>query len=308
MNEPDNGFASCGQEGMAVPVTQRAAVVQAVGEALARIAPHSKVIADESSLAYFQTVPEVPQWLRVPGTARWLAVVAHHAYDYPSSSMLTGVARLGAQFKKPVWMTEICCFNGQRFGPQFDPTILSGLWLADTMWSDLAAAEDSAFYWWTALSSQLGCDPATNITCMSTPNANGWNDGLLYYDPRFATHGNYSIYPTKRFYVMGNFSRYVRPGAVRHPVSGAPAGIRALAFAKGGGWTVIVINDDAGSAAANLRITFPSQGSGLTASSAEQTSASADLASVPLPRRDVNGGFVTKVPPQSVTTFGFETH
>ena len=39
MNEPDNSFPDCGQEGMQVPVSQRAAVVQALGRELARRAP-----------------------------------------------------------------------------------------------------------------------------------------------------------------------------------------------------------------------------------------------------------------------------
>lgn len=36
MNEPDNSFGDCGQEGMRVPVSQRAAVVQALGRELAQ--------------------------------------------------------------------------------------------------------------------------------------------------------------------------------------------------------------------------------------------------------------------------------
>ena len=84
MNEPDNSFSSCGQEGMAVPVAQRAAVVQDLGQALARRAPYSKVIADESSLAYFQFLPEVPQWLSAPGASEEVAALAHHGYDYPT--------------------------------------------------------------------------------------------------------------------------------------------------------------------------------------------------------------------------------
>jgi hypothetical protein len=57
-------------------------------------------------------------------------------------------------------------------------------------------------------------------SCVSAFNGNGWNDGLLYYDHKFRTDGNYTVYTSKRFSVMGNLSRYVRPGAVRHDVSG----------------------------------------------------------------------------------------
>ena len=64
-------------------------------------------------------------------------------------------------------------------------------------------------------------------------NANGFNDGLLYYDEKYATDGITKIFTTKRFYVLGQFSRYVRPGAVRHDVTGAPAG-RAGHGVRGG--------------------------------------------------------------------------
>ena len=307
MNEPDNSFSSCGQEGMAVPVDQRTAVVQAVGKALTNIAPHSKVIADESSLAYVQSLEETPLWLSGPLTSQWLAAIAHHAYDFPTDSQLAKVAGLSSRFHRPLWMTEICCKGAHGFGAQFDPTIASGLWLADTIWSELTAGESSAFYWWTALSSKLGCDPVADFSCVNTVNTSGWNDGLLYYDPSFKSDGNYSVYPTKRFYVMGNFSRYVRPGAVGHPVSGSPPGIRGLAFTKDGRWTVIVINDRGPAGpASTLRIALPNNGTGLRASSAVQTSASTSLAPVALPHSAGTGQFVTTVPTQSVTTFSFK--
>ena len=49
MNEPDDSFADCGQEGMQVPVSQRAPVVRALGRELAQHAPYTKVIADETT-------------------------------------------------------------------------------------------------------------------------------------------------------------------------------------------------------------------------------------------------------------------
>jgi O-glycosyl hydrolase len=49
MNEPDNSFGGCGQEGMQVPVGQRVLVVRTLGAALARSAPYAKVIADETT-------------------------------------------------------------------------------------------------------------------------------------------------------------------------------------------------------------------------------------------------------------------
>ncbi len=235
MNEPDNSFADCGQEGMKVPVEQRAAVVRALGQALARDAPFAHVIADESSTATLQYTGEVPRWMSAPDTARYVAALAHHTYDFPNAEQLKVVPAVGARFHKPSWMTEICCNHGVDgllgFGSQYDPTMKQGFWLADDIFKDLTVAGDSAYYWWTALSSQLGCDPNATPQCVTTLHNRGWNDGLLYYDANAAAGSSGSIFPTRRYYVLGQFSRFVRPGAVRHDVGGAPPGVRVMAFA-----------------------------------------------------------------------------
>jgi O-glycosyl hydrolase len=308
MNEPDNSFASCGQEGMAVPVGQRATMVQDLGRALARRAPFSQVIADESSLATFQFLPEVPRWLSVGGTSRWLAALAHHTYEFPTDTQAAMVSALGSRFGKALWMTEICCYDGKGplvgFGPQYDPTMTSGLWLADTVYQDVAVIGDSQFDWWTALSSQLGCHPVGHPSCVSAVNGSGWNDGLLYYDPAYAQDGNHAITTTKRYYVLGNFSRYVRPGAVRHPVTGAPPGVRALAFERNGDWTVVIVDDGVpGSVAARLGIRLPG-GAAARPTDAVRTSTVDDLAEVSLPRVAHGAAFV-HIPPESVTTYTF---
>lgn len=311
MNEPDNSFSSCGQEGMAVPVGQRATVVRELGRALARRAPFAHVIADESSLAAFQFVPEVPEWLTGGGTARWLGALVHHTYEFPTDAQAATVASIGSTFDKPLWMTEICCYDGKGplvgFGPQYDPTMTSGLWMADAIYQDVALIGDAQFDWWTALSDQLGCKPLQAVSCVTSVNPSGWNDGLLYYDPAYATDGNHSIYPTKRYYVLGNFSRYIRPGAVRHPVTGAPAGLRVLAFDNHGDWSVVVVDADApGTPPLRLAIGLP-VGRRARPTHAVRTDAGHNLTAVPLPRMDEAGAAVVQVPPASVTTYTFHS-
>jgi hypothetical protein len=50
--------------------------------------------------------------------------------------------------------------------------------------TDMSYADDTAFQWRTALSSALGCDPATSSTCATSADTDStaWNDGLLYYE------------------------------------------------------------------------------------------------------------------------------
>ncbi len=305
MNEPDSSFSHCKQEGMAVPPAQRADVVSALGSALAVEAPWARVIADESSKAFLQFLPEAHLWLSSPAASKSVAVLGHHTYDYPSDAMLSAVALVGLRYGKPTWTTEICCYDGSDFGSRYDPTMSSGMWLADSIWQDLSVTGDSAFYWWTALSKRIGCDPSVASACAGQKNATGWNDGLLYYDPNYARDKNFDIYATKRFWVMANFSRFVRPSATRHAVAFQPPHVRLLAFKNGAGWTVVAVDQaPPTNSNADVRIAFPEGSRSLTAEGAFRTSASLNLGRVPLPTED-HGVFATNLEPQSVTTYVF---
>jgi O-glycosyl hydrolase len=308
MNEPDDAFGGCGQEGMQVPVSQRAAVVQALGKALLQYAPYTKVIADETT-ADAILANEAPKWLAVPGTAQYVAAIAHHTYDFPNDALRRLVPPVAAQFHKPTWMTEICCYKGSggvatSFGANYDPTMTQGFWLADQIESDFTVAGDSAWYWWTALSPVLGCDPKADPLCPTRVNTKGFNDGLLYYDQHGATDGVTKIFTTKRFYVLGQFSRFVRPGALRHEVSGLPKGVHALAFSSDDGWTIVTWNETTSSARYGLQL----PGGQVKARGLAITNASKNLNRVPssqLPKRTDSGAWLVQLPAGTIATYTF---
>jgi O-glycosyl hydrolase len=299
MNEPDDSFSSCGQEGMEVPASERAGVIDAVGSALKSAGLSTKVIADESSKTT-QLLSEAPTWLADASAPSYLAAIAHHTYDNPSDSTLEQVGGLGDVNGKPVWASEICCqiSGGGGYGQQYDPTMAGGLVLANYVYTDFSYADDSAFQWWTALSSQLGCDPATSSSCATTVNSSGWNDGLIYYDPSYATDGNQSLYLTKRFYVLGQYSKYVRPGAVRYGVSGSPSGVQTMVFRQNGQWTVVATNTNTSATTLSLNLDSGT----LTPAGAYQTDASENMASITAP--GISSSTISaSLPAQSVTTY-----
>lgn len=298
MNEPDDSFGTCGQEGMAVPTSERAGVIDAVGAALGSAGQPTKVIADESSQTT-QLLSEAPTWLADSSAPSYLAAIAHHTYNYPSNSALEQVGALGDVNGKPVWASEICCqVTGGGYGQQYDPTMGGALALTNYIYTDFSYADDSAFQWWTALSSALGCNPTTSSSCPTSVNSSGWNDGLIYYDPNYASDGNQNFYPTKRFYALGQYSRYVRPGAVRYGVSGAPSGVQTTAFWHSGQWTVVANNTNTSATTLSLNL-----GSGtVTAAGAYQTDASENLASIAAP--SISGATISaSLPAQSVSTY-----
>jgi O-glycosyl hydrolase len=300
-NEPGNSFAGspCSQEGMLVPVGQRDDVVRALGTTVRSRAPWIGITSDESSsTGTFNS--EAPQWMSQSGTAPHVAALAHHTYDFPSDATRAGAGLVGKRFGKPTWASEICCFgSGGGWGQGYDPTIGGALAMSSIMYRDLAVAGDSAFHWWTAVSKVMGCSPGGNAACAASTNTSGWNDGLLYYDPQFASNGNQSIYFTKRYYVMGQYSRYVRPGAVRHAVTGTPGGVQILATSGGGNWTLVVTNNNTG--AANLNVHFNAL-ENVTPTGSFRTSATESLATVANPSV-ANGTASMSVPGRSVTTY-----
>ncbi|MEU4222164.1 lectin [Actinoplanes sp. NPDC026623] len=298
MNEPTNSFDSCGQEGMLVPPAQRDDVVRTLGATLAGRGLSSRISADEStSASAFNS--EVPQWINQAGTAQYVANLAHHTYDFPSDTARTAARNVGRAAGKKTWASEICCFGATGgWGQGYDPTIGGALGLAGIVYRDLSVTYDTAFHWWTALSSEFGCAPASG-SCATTANSSGWNDGLVYYDPAYATNGNQTLYLTKRYYALAQFSRFVRPGAVRYNVTGAPAGVQVSAFDRAGQWTLVVTNQNASATALSLHLNAKNN---VSFSAARRTSATESLAAVGAPA--VSAGTVsTSLPARSITTY-----
>lgn len=297
MNEPTNSFGDCGQEGMLVPVAQRDDVVRALGAALAARGLTSRISADESTSVSAFTA-EVPQWIGQPGTAGHVANLAHHTYDFPSDAARTGAMNVGRAAGKKTWASEICCFGADGGWSQgYDPTIGAALGMAGIIHRDLSVTYDSAFHWWTALSSELGCSPAAS--CATTANPVGWNDGLIYYDPQYASNGNQSLYLTKRFSALGQFSRFIRPGAVRHNVTGAPDGVQVTAVDRAGQWTLVVANQNSTATSLTLHLNAKNT---VSFSGAWRTSGTENLTPVATPGLAA-GTLSTTLPARSITTY-----
>ncbi|MEV5146372.1 glycoside hydrolase [Streptomyces sp. NPDC052727] len=292
-NEPTNSFDSCGQEGMLVDVPQRDDIVRALGAEQRARHQRTSIIADEStSTVRFNS--EVPQWMTQPGTAQYVAKLAHHTYDNPGEAGRAQVYETSKAVGKESWSTEICCFGkgGTGWAQEYDPTIDGGLNLSRIIYKDFATAHDSAFQWWVALSEMTGSDPTAR-------NDEGWNDGLIYYDPEYAKDGNQTLYFTKRYYALGQYSKFVRPGAALHDVTGAPAGVEVSAYDRNGSWVVVVNNHNATDTALSLHF---NSGTPVRATRAVRTSADENWAKVTRPSV-ANGTMSATLAARSITTY-----
>ena len=292
-NEPTNSFGDCGQEGMLVPVDQRDDIVRALGAEQRARGQRTGIIADESSSTVnFNT--EVPQWISQPDTAQHVDRLAHHTYNNPGDDQRAKVYETSRSVGKRSWSTEICCFGngGTGWAQEYDPTIDGGLNLSRIIHKDFATAHDSAFQWWVALSEMIGSDPLAR-------NSEGWNDGLIYYDPDYATNGNQTLYFTKRYYALGQYSKFVRPGAVAHNVTGVPAGVEVSSYDDHGRWVVVVNNHN--TTATELSLRFHSK-TPVRASRAVRTSATESWANVTKPAVQ-DGTASATLPARSITTY-----
>ena len=95
-----------------------------------------------------------------------------------------------------LWQSEYCIMEPGR-----DLGMDAALRMARVIHSDLVFAHASAWQWWLAVAN------------------NDYKDGLIYTD--YVRPGDpQTIYPSKMFWALGNYSRFIRQGMVRVDVAG----------------------------------------------------------------------------------------
>lgn len=174
----------------------------------------------------------------------------------------------------PVRCTEWTELQGGK-----DVTMDSALVLCNTMLEDLTILDAEIWSYWIAVS------------------AYDYRDGLIYVDRDAHTYET-----TKRLYALGNFSKFVEPGAVRIGASvGKNLPISSVAFDCGDTVAVIVVNG--AETEQVFTVDFDSKAK-FTNASAFVTDATHDLECVYTQPFAANVRYT--VPAQSVTTFVFQ--
>jgi O-glycosyl hydrolase len=167
---------------------------------------------------------------------------------------------LARSLGKPIWMTEFL-INDQSIG--------SALSTAEQVNDTLTTGHMSAYIWWKLIG-----------------NANGLLDAA----------GT----PQRRGYVMGQFSRFVRPGDFRVdvPTNTGPLSISAFKDPASGRFTVVAINNTTFAETQTINL------AGIAASSVTPWITSATQSLQQQAAIDVsNGAFTFEIPAQSVVTF-----
>ena len=107
------------------------------------------------------------------------------------------------------WQTELCMMQNDREiggGGGRDLTMKTALYVARVIHYDLCVAQASAWQWWLGMS------------------CGDYKDGLVYVTPN-ADKTDGEIIDSRLLWALGNFSRFIRPGAVRVDVSSTQADV-----------------------------------------------------------------------------------
>lgn len=266
-NEPENttAYKSCVFTG-----AEMAAFVKVLGPKLHALNPPVQLLAPESAdwtnLWGNSPYDYGDAILADPTAAAAVDILATH--EYISQIAVAPPAGL----TKKIWETEMSGVQGYpESGPSSD--ITDGLVVAGWIYDGIVNGGASAWHWWWIQS--LNAD----------------NEGLLLQNGTI----------TKRFYTMGNYSKFIRPGYQRVPISGTiPSGVQISAYANASDGTVVIVANNPGMTAASANLFI--SGGAPCSMTPWVTSSSANLASGSAVT--VTGGrFSATLGAQTVTTF-----
>ncbi len=260
MNEPGADWWKLGnrQEGTHMSVAQQQRMLNLLRPALDRQGVRATLVASEDN-------DERSAYEAVSGyNAATLSNVSHivtHTYNANDSQRLRQLAQ---RTGKPLWVSEYG--DGER----------PGLLLARRIRNDLVEKRAQAWIYW-----------------QFADNAGAWGLVNNRLDGRDAS---YRL--TRKFHVMAQFSRFIRPGCA---IVQANDGDSLAAYDENRQQLIIVCVNDSREARATI---FQLNGARTTAKevTAYRTSQQEDVASQP-PLAITNGRFTASLPARSVTTF-----
>ena len=224
LNEPDGHWNWLGPKQEGTPATNRelARVVRLLDKHIGRAGLQTKILVNESSDLRCLLGTHLTDWQRADGLAALfskdstdtyvgdcksvLPVIAGHSYwtNTPTDTMRNirtrlreAARRLGVDY----WQTELCIMSNDTEiggGGGYDFGMKTALYVARVIHHDLVYGNACSWSWWRA----AGGD---------------YRDGLIrIYGSDDMTTGWAA--DSKLMWVIGNFSRFVRPGAVRYDI------------------------------------------------------------------------------------------
>ena len=204
MNEPNSDYwqaMSWKQEGCHVDSGERqSAILTATAAAMARRGLDDVILAasDETSpqlafVAYRAYSPEAKQ-----------AVGRINTHTYSDKSA-TALANLAKKEGVNLWMSEV---DGDGIAGKNAGEMGSALWLGKKIISDIGKLHPSAWVMWQVVDNHISSEG------MNGNKDYGMVDTLKgFWGAAVADHDNDAIVLTQKYYGLGQFTRYIRPGS-----------------------------------------------------------------------------------------------
>ena len=247
--------------------------IKTLGPAFASAGISNTLIMTPESSRFSALAPIASVVMADPAAASYVGIIAWHDYDNAPS-----VTNPYASQKKLYWETEASA------GPGYGPSLCGGCWdpsMADAlMWAQIVDNR------------------------MAVANANAWNywEAVGYTDDN---EGLTNIYQTvsvsKRAYMLGNYSMFVRPGFYRIDATHTPQpGVLVSAYnnSSTGALVIVVINQNSSAVSQSFTL------SGAIASNLTPWITSNSLNLAQQSAVSVTGGsFTYSLPGYSITSF-----
>jgi len=230
---------------------------------------------------------QITSWNKMSDTTKALiGRIDTHTYGGSQRGQLKDTA---IKAGRNLWMSEV---DGGSTAGTNAGEMGAGLWLADRITTDLNGLNSSAWILWQVIDnhiSQVGMNGNKDKGMVNTQGG--------YWGLAVADHDNDRIIFTKKYYSMGQFSRYIRPGMTMLKCSNNCV----AAFDQKNGKLVIVATNDGSS---DKQLVFDLSGFSAVGSSAETIRTSNSENWKNIGNTSVSGGALqANLAKQSVTTF-----
>jgi O-glycosyl hydrolase len=189
------------------------------------------LFSPDSTATYLGDVPHVPRIIL--GHSYWTNTPI--PYMKKVREELRDTCRhYGVKF----WQSELCIMSNDEEiggGGGYDFTMKTALYVARVIHHDLCYADAESWSWWRA----CGGDYKDGLIRVYEPRPERNSS------PRGGWEGAFRARDSRLLWALGNYSRFVRPGAVRYEVDGPedPNGLMVSAYRNvDGSWVVVAIN------------------------------------------------------------------
>lgn len=227
-NEPDGhwNWLGTGQEGTPATKYEIAGAVRIIGEKFNMDGIKTKILVPESSdyncmygkheLTQPDRGYQIQSYFNPDSISTYIGSLANvprlmAAHSYWTNTPLDNLRKARVNLNKELsknhvrfWQTELCVMGNDTEiggGGGKDLTMKTALYIARIIHHDLVFANASAWQWWRAVAT------------------GDYKDGLIYANPDNSLK-NGTFTDSKLMWVLGNYSRFIRPGAIRLGITG----------------------------------------------------------------------------------------